>query len=78
MRPNAERAVEQNRPPLVPEAASPCVGVCLLDAGTGLCRGCLRTMAEIASWPTLDLAEKRRVLAQLPERSALTDPAMPP
>ncbi len=31
-----------------PNPVSPCVGICLLDPATGYCRGCLRSMAEIA------------------------------
>ena len=45
----------------VPE--SPCVGICLLDPATGCCRGCLRTLAEIASWYEASVSEKRAILA---------------
>ncbi len=55
-------------------AASPCVGACGLDASTGLCRGCLRTMAEIEGWPALGEAEKRRLLARLARRGAEVAP----
>jgi len=48
--------------------ASPCVGICLLDPATGLCRGCLRTVAEIASWYEASTAEKRAILARLDQR----------
>lgn len=60
--------------PVVP---SPCVGTCELDAGTGLCRGCSRTMDEISSWPTLGAAEKRRVLDRIVRRRATPHPARP-
>jgi hypothetical protein len=33
--------------------ASPCTLVCRIDPA-GLCEGCLRTLDEIAAWPTLD------------------------
>lgn len=49
---------------------SPCVGVCELVAGTGLCRGCLRTMAEISGWPALGEAGKRLLLDRLARRAA--------
>ena len=49
---------------------SPCIGVCTLDPATSLCRGCLRSIEEIAGWPRFDAEEKRRVLAQLPGRQA--------
>jgi hypothetical protein len=51
-------------------AASPCINVCQMDAATGWCRGCLRTIAEIAAWGHLDEAGRRGVLAQLAGRRA--------
>ena len=33
---------------------SPCSGVCRIDERHGLCAGCLRSLDEIAAWPTLD------------------------
>lgn len=48
--------------------ASPCTNVCRMNPQSGLCEGCLRTLAEIAAWSSLSLAEKRRVLAELPSR----------
>ena len=47
---------------------SPCVGICLLDPATGCCRGCLRTVEEIASWCDASAAEKRTILARLDQR----------
>jgi predicted Fe-S protein YdhL (DUF1289 family) len=41
-----------------------------MDAATGYCAGCFRTLDEIAAWSTLDDAGKRRVLAALPARRA--------
>jgi predicted Fe-S protein YdhL (DUF1289 family) len=35
--------------------------VCRIDAATGLCAGCLRTLDEIAAWSTLDDASRRAV-----------------
>ena len=29
---------------------SPCVSVCTMDSETGWCRGCFRTLDEIAQW----------------------------
>ena len=49
---------------------SPCVQVCELDPISGLCRGCQRTIDEIAAWGALDDAQKCAVLARLPERRA--------
>ena len=51
--------------------ASPCVSVCVLDpAGTGICVGCGRSLDEIAAWVELDNAQRRAVLARLPQRLA--------
>lgn len=47
---------------------SPCTQVCTLDEKTGLCRGCLRTLDEIAGWRDFDDAEKARVLVRIAER----------
>lgn len=47
---------------------SPCVSVCRMDAATGLCEGCLRTIAEIAGWGQMDEPGKRAVWLQLPQR----------
>ena len=30
--------------------ASPCINVCRMDARSGLCDGCYRTIDEIAAW----------------------------
>ena len=50
------------------EVASPCVEVCRMDAASGYCEGCRRSLAEIASWSEYTPAEKRAVLALLPAR----------
>ncbi len=50
--------------------ASPCVSLCRMDADSGWCLGCLRTLDEIASWGSLDDAGKREVMQRLgPRRS---------
>jgi len=49
-------------------ATSPCIGVCELQPESGLCRGCLRTLQEIAKWGGLSLAERRQVKAAAAER----------
>jgi len=52
------------------EVASPCISVCVMDAASGLCIGCLRTLDEIAEWSVLDADAKRGVLAAIRERRA--------
>jgi predicted Fe-S protein YdhL (DUF1289 family) len=47
---------------------SPCIDVCVIDPGTGWCRGCLRTLDEVAGWTAFTDAEKQAVLDRLDER----------
>ena len=49
---------------------SPCVKICTLDAQTGLCLGCGRTVDEIANWIDMSVAERAGVIAELPWRLA--------
>ncbi len=51
-----------------PPAPSPCTGICLLEAASGYCQGCLRTLDEIAAWGQADDAYKRAVWVQLAQR----------
>ncbi len=48
--------------------ASPCTSVCRMDARTGWCEGCLRTLDEIAAWSKLEDADKRAVWQLLEAR----------
>ena len=59
-----------------PKPLSPCVGICLLDPTTGYCRGCLRSVAEIAGWCEAGTAEKRAILARLDQRRRLGESRM--
>ena len=45
--------------------ASPCISVCRLDPATQICIGCGRTIAEIASWPSLSDAERKAIMLRL-------------
>jgi len=47
---------------------SPCIGICIVDPATRQCRGCLRTVEEIARWYEASAAEKRDLLAVLEVR----------
>jgi predicted Fe-S protein YdhL (DUF1289 family) len=47
------------------EVASPCTSVCTIDAETGLCAGCYRTLDEIAGWIDLSAEQKRTLLGTL-------------
>ena len=53
-----------------PRASSPCIRICVIDPPTGLCTGCGRTLAEIGQWSRLGEAERRALMALLPERMA--------
>ena len=54
-----------------PVPVSPCLGICLMDPKTRMCRGCLRTIGEIAGWHTASPAEKRAILGRLAARLAV-------
>ncbi|MDB5899157.1 MAG: hypothetical protein JWP41_2759 [Ramlibacter sp.] len=60
-----ERAGELDR---LPQAPSPCISVCRMDAVTGLCEGCLRTLDEIAEWGGATDAQRRSTWARLLQR----------
>jgi uncharacterized protein len=47
---------------------SPCVNVCRMDAATGWCEGCLRTLDEIAAWAVLPDDAKRAVWDEIARR----------
>ena len=50
--------------------ASPCINVCQMDAASGLCRGCFRTLDEIAAWAGASDSAKTRILAAVDKRRA--------
>ncbi len=49
---------------------SPCINVCRMDARSGLCLGCARTLDEIVAWGSAHDSQRRAVLAVLAERRA--------
>ena len=59
---------------------SPCIKICTLDAHSGQCLGCGRTIGEIASWTSLSDAERARVMGELADRPArfAAEPAATP
>ncbi|WLD58888.1 DUF1289 domain-containing protein [Salinispirillum sp. LH 10-3-1] len=57
--------------PLSPTSASPCVGICSVTVGDTVCRGCFRTLDDIARWSSLNpdqlaerLARRRELLEE--------------
>ena len=55
-------------PEPVPSPVSPCLGICLMDPQTRMCRGCLRTIDEIRGWYEAGAADKRLILKRLAAR----------
>jgi predicted Fe-S protein YdhL (DUF1289 family) len=49
---------------------SPCIQLCEIAPGSGQCRGCGRTMAEITAWSRLSAEARQAVMRQLPARLA--------
>ena len=50
--------------------ASPCTNVCAIDAASGWCAGCLRTLDEIARWSAMHESERLRVVSDRARRAA--------
>jgi predicted Fe-S protein YdhL (DUF1289 family) len=59
----------------LPPLATPCIGVCEIDSESARCRGCLRSLDEIARWRTATNLERRRILARLRQRRRAAAPA---
>lgn len=57
--------------------STPCQQVCAVSGQTGLCVGCGRSLAEIASWGRLDEAARRAIMAELPARLAAPELSVP-
>ena len=52
----------------MPAVSTPCIKICVVDPRTRLCRGCGRTLDEIARWASMSETERRRVMAGLADR----------
>jgi len=48
---------------------SPCISVCRMDAVTGWCEGCFRTLDEIAGWGMQDDSVRRAVWLRIEQRA---------
>jgi predicted Fe-S protein YdhL (DUF1289 family) len=59
-----------NKKRMVGAIESPCVKVCAIDATTGWCLGCGRSMREIAGWSSLPQAARDDIMASLEGRMA--------
>ena len=56
---------------------SPCTGVCQL-AAQNVCRGCGRTLDEIAEWGSADEARQRQIVAAARARLPIIPDRTPP
>ncbi len=52
---------------------TPCVKVCRMLEGGNLCRGCGRTLDEIARWTSMSPEERRVIMAGLAQRLRQAD-----
>jgi predicted Fe-S protein YdhL (DUF1289 family) len=48
--------------------SSPCVDVCDMDYAANICRGCHRTLDEVAAWGYANNDERQRILNNVEER----------
>ena len=56
------------RPANLPEIVSPCISVCVMDQQAGICTGCYRTLAEIATWSRISNEDRWDIVQQLRDR----------
>ena len=54
----------------VENVPSPCISVCRMNALTGWCEGCFRTIHEIRQWSRSDDQAKRTLWLQIEQRAA--------
>jgi uncharacterized protein len=52
--------------------STPCIKVCVMDAATGFCSGCGRTLDEIARWGAMSEPERQSIMRALSDRLART------
>lgn len=48
--------------------SSPCIKLCVIDAASGLCEGCGRTLDEIRLWRVMNEKERLVIMRKLPDR----------
>jgi predicted Fe-S protein YdhL (DUF1289 family) len=44
---------------------SPCIGICDVDLRTQVCKGCHRTLQEIAEWTTKSDDERQAIMERV-------------
>ena len=53
------------------EIESPCVKLCSIHPEAKLCVGCFRSIDEITQWSRMTPVDRRRIMAELPDRKGL-------
>ena len=56
---------------------SPCISVCRMDAASGLCEGCLRTLDEIVRWSAMPEEGRRAVWSRIAQRAGARPETLP-
>lgn len=69
-----ERRRDERRRLLASGPPSPCISVCQMDAATGYCIGCTRTIDEIRDWIISTPDERQRILNRIAERRGKAAP----
>ena len=59
------------------DVPSPCISICRMDASSGLCLGCFRTIDEIMVWGRQGDPERRAVWRQIVRRAGLDAAPVP-
>ncbi|WP_300454826.1 DUF1289 domain-containing protein [Accumulibacter sp.] len=59
---------------MMPAVASPCINICRMDDDTGFCRGCFRTIEEIAAWSGSSNDRRWQILLAVERRRRDHDP----
>ena len=61
-----------------PMIQTPCVKICSIDAASGLCGGCARTLDEIARWAGMSEDERAAIMRELRDRMIRARNLIPP
>ena len=48
--------------------STPCIKICEIDPASRLCRGCGRSLGEIAMWGSMSETERLAIMTNLQER----------
>jgi predicted Fe-S protein YdhL (DUF1289 family) len=52
----------------MPAIESPCTQTCVIEASSGFCLGCGRSLFEIEYWTGFSDEQRSRIMAELPRR----------